>query len=175
MFVNWMTRNLAVGDPGTVRALVSDGRAGFARVLAGGTHVAATNAESCAMAATPLEPYAHRTTALHGAMLPQALPRFLSADEPGTGKTVMAGLYLREIQRLAPIKRAIIVCQANLATKWLGDFQRLQRDGLYQLTSASVRDDAALQRPVGGLARAGSGEPCGAGRHPVGEGSYARR
>lgn len=138
--------NLAAGDTQTVRPLVSDGRADSARVLAAmwtqWMHAAATNAESSAMAATPLKPYAHQTTAVYGAMLPQPLLRFLLADEPGTGKTIMAGLYLREMQRLGLVKRAIIVCPANLATKWVDDFERLLGGGLRQLTSATVREDA---------------------------------
>jgi superfamily II DNA or RNA helicase len=138
--------NLAAGDTETVRPLVSDGKADSARVLAAmwtqWMNAAATNAESSAMAATPLKPYAHQTTAVYGAMLPQPLLRFLLADEPGTGKTIMAGLYLREMQRLGLIKRAIIVCPANLATKWVDDFQRLLGGGLRQLTSATVREDA---------------------------------
>lgn len=138
--------NLAAGDTLTVRTLVSDGRADSARVLAAmwtqWMDAAATNAESSAMASTPLKPYAHQTTAVYGAMLPQPLLRFLLADEPGTGKTIMAGLYVREMQRLGLVKRAIIVCPANLATKWVDDFQRLLGGGLRQLTSATVRENA---------------------------------
>lgn len=138
--------NLAAGDTQTVRPLVSDGRADSARVLAAmwtqWMYAAATNAESSAMAATPLKPYAHQTTAVYGAMLPQPLLRFLLADEPGTGKTIMAGLYIREMQRLGLVKRALIVCPANLATKWVDDFERLLGGGLRQLTSATVREDA---------------------------------
>jgi superfamily II DNA or RNA helicase len=103
---------------------------------------AATNAETSAMAATPLKPYAHQTTAVYGAMLPQPRLRFLLADEPGTGKTIMAGLYIREMQRLGLVRRVLIVCPANLATKWVDDFQRLLGGGLRQLTSATVREDA---------------------------------
>lgn len=138
--------NLSAGDTTTVRPLVSDGRANSARVLAAmwtrWMDAAATNAETSAMASTPLKPYAHQTTAVYGAMLPQPLLRFLLADEPGTGKTIMAGLYIREMQRLGLVKRAIIVCPANLATKWVDDFQRLLGGGLRQLTSATVREDA---------------------------------
>jgi superfamily II DNA or RNA helicase len=138
--------NLAAGDTLTVRPLRSDGQAESARVLAAmwtqWMHAAAVNAESSAMAATPLKPYAHQTTAVYGAMLPQPLLRFLLADEPGTGKTIMAGLYIREMQRLGLVKRAIIVCPANLASKWVDDFDRLLGGGLRQLTSASVREDA---------------------------------
>ena len=138
--------NLAPGDTETVRALVSDGRADSARVLAGlwtrWMDAAATNAESSAMASTPLKPYAHQTTAVYGAMLPQPQLRFLLADEPGTGKTIMAGLYIREMQRLGLITRAIIVCPANLATKWVDDFARLLGGGLKHLTSETIRQDA---------------------------------
>ena len=63
-------------------------------------------------------------------------------NEPGTGKTIMAGLYLREMQRLGLVKRAVIVCPANLASKWVGDFSRLLGGGLRQITSATVREDA---------------------------------
>jgi superfamily II DNA or RNA helicase len=138
--------NVAAGDTLTVRLLFSDGRADSARVLAAmwtlWMRAAATNAETSAMASTPLRPYAHQTTAVYGAMLPQPRLRFLLADEPGTGKTIMAGLYIREMQRLGLVRRAIIVCPANLATKWVDDFQRLLGGGLRQLTSATVREDA---------------------------------
>jgi SNF2-related domain len=138
--------NLPAGDTKTVRLLTSDGGADSARVLAAmwtrWMQAAATNAESSAMASTPLKPYAHQTTAVYGAMLPQPLLRFLLCDEPGTGKTIMAGLYIREMQRLGLIKRAIIVCPANLATKWVDDFQRLLGGRLRQLTAATVREDA---------------------------------
>ncbi|PTR36690.1 type III restriction/modification enzyme restriction subunit [Rhodococcus sp. OK611] len=94
------------------------------------------------MASTPLKPYAHQTTAVYGAMLPQPQLRFLLADEPGTGKTIMAGLYIREMQRLGLVRRAIIVCPANLATKWVDDFARLLGGGLKHLTAETIRQDA---------------------------------
>nr|WP_255495461.1 helicase-related protein [Nocardia sp. GTS18] len=105
-------------------------------------HAAATNAETSAMASTPLKPYAHQTTAVYGAMLPQPQLRFLLADEPGTGKTIMAGLYIREMLRLGLVHRAIIVCPANLATKWVDDFGRLLGGGLKHLTAETIRQEA---------------------------------
>ncbi|MFC9965646.1 helicase-related protein [Nocardia ignorata] len=138
--------NLVAGDTQTVRALVSDGKAESAQVLAGmwtrWMDAAATNAETSAMASTQLKPYAHQTTAVYGAMLPQPQLRFLLADEPGTGKTIMAGLYIREMQRLGLVRRAIIICPANLATKWVDDFARLLGGGLKHLTAETIRQDA---------------------------------
>ena len=61
---------------------------------------ASAGARSAALASSPLKPYAHQMNAVYGAMLPQPNLRFLLADEPGTGKTIMAGMYLREMQRL---------------------------------------------------------------------------
>lgn len=134
------------GEPASVRAIASDGSGDSARVLAGmwtrWMAAAATNAESSAIASTQLRPYAHQTTAVYGAMLPQPLLRFLLADEPGTGKTIMAALYLREMQRMGLIKRAIIVCPANLASKWVADFDRFFGGGLRHLTANTIREGA---------------------------------
>ena len=105
------------------------------------------------MASMPLKPYAHQTTAVYGAMLPQPLLRFLLADEPGTGKTIMAGLYLREMQRLGSFKRALIVCPANLASKWVEDFSRLLGGGLRRITPATVREDALTHATICGSCR----------------------
>lgn len=137
---------LAADDTQTITKILTDGGADSARVLAGmwtrWMTAAATNAESSAIASTQLRPYAHQTTAVYGAMLPQPLLRFLLADEPGTGKTIMAGLYLREMQRLGLVHRAIIVCPANLASKWVADFGRFLGGGLRKLTANTVREDA---------------------------------
>src|SRR5205823_12252714 len=105
--------SLTADQADQVEVLAEDGRAPSARVLAGmwtrWMTAAATNAESTLLASTPLEPYAHQANAVYGAMLPQPYLRFLLADEPGTGKTIMAGLYLREMQRLGLIRRGLIV------------------------------------------------------------------
>jgi hypothetical protein len=140
------------GEDAVVRSIAPDGAGDSARVLAGmwtrWMAAAATNAESSAIASTQLRPYAHQATAVYGAMLPQPLLRFLLADEPGTGKTIMAGLYLREMQRLGLVHRAIVVCPANLASKWVADFKRFFGGGLRHLTAATVREDAVGSHPL---------------------------
>jgi hypothetical protein len=77
--------------------LIQDGAAPSRRVVAGmwtqWMAAAASNARSTLLASAPLNPYAHQANAVYGAMLPQPWLRFLLADEPGTGKTIMAGLY----------------------------------------------------------------------------------
>jgi superfamily II DNA or RNA helicase len=73
-------------------------------------------------------------------MLPQPRLRFLLADEPGTGKTIMAGMYLREMQRLGLVNRALVVSPAHLVTKWQADFERFFGGGLKRITSETAKD-----------------------------------
>jgi hypothetical protein len=57
---------------------------------------------SAVLATRPLQPYAHQDEAVFARMLAQPRLRFLLADEPGTGKTVMTGMYLAEATRRGP-------------------------------------------------------------------------
>ena len=103
---------------------------------------ASARARSAALASSPLKPYAHQMNAVYGAMLLQPNLRFLLADEPGTGKTIMAGMYLREMQRLGFVGRALVVAPAHLVTKWQADFERFFGGGLRQITAQTVREHA---------------------------------
>ena len=103
---------------------------------------ATSGAAATALASTPLKPYAHQQNAVYGAMLPQPRLRFLLADEPGTGKTIVAGLYLRKMQRLGLVRRGLVVVPANLVTKWQADFERFLGGGLRRITAATIREDA---------------------------------
>ena len=91
---------------------------------------AATNTTGAAMISSQLTPYPHQHQAVYQRMLPQPMLRFLLADEPGTGKTIMAGMYAREAQRLGIVKRCLVVSPAHLVTKWQADFARFFRWGL---------------------------------------------
>ena len=48
--------------------------------------------------------------------------------------------------RLGLVRRALIMCPANLATKWVDDFARLLGGGLRQITAAAIREDALWRR-----------------------------
>ncbi|MDP9437126.1 MAG: DEAD/DEAH box helicase, partial [Actinomycetota bacterium] len=126
--------------------LTEDGAGDSAAILAGlwasWMKAAGAGARSAAMASSPLKPYAHQMNAVYGAMLPQPALRFLLADEPGTGKTIMAGLYLREMQRLGFVRRALVVAPAHLVSKWQADFERFFGGGLRAITAQTVREHA---------------------------------
>jgi hypothetical protein len=117
-----------------------DSRALLAGLWTGWMRAAGAGARSAVLASSPLKPYAHQMNAVYGAMLPQPRLRFLLADEPGTGKTIMAGLYLREMQRLGFIHSALVVVPAHLVTKWQGDFERFFGGGLRAITAQTLRE-----------------------------------
>ena len=80
---------------------------------------------SAVLATTPLRPYAHQDEAVSGHMLNQPRLRLLLGDEPGTGKTIMTGMYLADARRRGLVSgKTIIVVPAHLVTKWLLDLER---------------------------------------------------
>jgi SNF2 family DNA or RNA helicase len=51
-------------------------------------------------------------------MLPRQPLRFLLADDPGAGKTIMAGLLIRELIARGDPQRCLIVCPGSLTEQW---------------------------------------------------------
>jgi hypothetical protein len=56
-----------------------------------------------------VEPLPHQITAVYESMLPRQPLRFVLADDPGAGKTIMAGLYIRELIMRADSRRILVV------------------------------------------------------------------
>ena len=63
-------------------------------------------------------PLPHQLAAVYGETLRRQPLRFLLADDPGAGKTIMAGLLIRELMLRGDLERCLIVCPANLADQW---------------------------------------------------------
>ena len=63
-------------------------------------------------------PLPHQITAVYEAMLPKQPLRFLLADDPGAGKTIMAGLLIKELCMRADAQRVLIVSPGSLTTQW---------------------------------------------------------
>ncbi|WP_166784953.1 helicase-related protein [Cryobacterium sp. Hz7] len=100
---------------------------------------------SAVLATRPLQPYAHQDEAVHGHMLNQPRLRFLLGDEPGTGKTIMAGMYLAEGRRQGLIRgRVVIIVPAHLVTKWERDMSRLFGVEVRRLTAAMAAEPKDL-------------------------------
>jgi len=71
-----------------------------------------------------IEPLPHQITAVYEAMLPRQPLRFLLADDPGAGKTIMAGLLIRELIVRGDLQRCLIVCPGSLAEQWQDELYR---------------------------------------------------
>ena len=66
----------------------------------------------------------HQIEAVYLKMLPQPRLRFLLADDPGAGKTIMAGLLIKELKLRQAIERVLILCPAPLTIQWQDELLR---------------------------------------------------
>jgi hypothetical protein len=71
-----------------------------------------------------VDPLPHQITAVYETMLPRQPLRFLLADDPGSGKTIMAGLLIKELLVRGDLQRCLIVCPGSLAEQWQDELDR---------------------------------------------------
>lgn len=71
-----------------------------------------------------VDPLPHQITAVYESMLPRQPLRFLLADDPGAGKTIMAGLLIKELITRGDLRRCLIVCPGSLAEQWQDELYR---------------------------------------------------
>jgi len=89
-----------------------------------------------AVSTSAVQPLPHQIKAVYGEMLPRQPLRFLLADDPGAGKTIMAGLLIKELMLRGDLQRCLVVSPGSLVEQWqdeLGekfgiDFDILTRD-----------------------------------------------
>jgi len=72
-----------------------------------------------------IDPLPHQRIAVYEYMLPQPRLRFLLADDAGAGKTIMAGLYIREMLARRLLQRILIVPPAGLIGNWQRELWQL--------------------------------------------------
>ena len=66
----------------------------------------------------------HQIEAVYRKMLPQPRLRFLLADDPGAGKTIMAGLLVKELKLRQAVERCLILVPAPLTIQWQDELLR---------------------------------------------------
>ena len=71
-----------------------------------------------------VEPLPHQITAVYESMLQRQPLRFLLADDPGAGKTIMAGLLIKELIARGDLVRCLVVCPGSLAEQWQDELYR---------------------------------------------------
>ncbi|HDO7840954.1 helicase-related protein [Legionella pneumophila] len=97
-----------------------------------------------------VEPLPHQISAVYEAMLPKQPLRFVLADDPGSGKTIMAGLLIRELIMRGDAKRILIVAPGSLTEQWQDEllekfgvtFDIFSREKQEQCASGNYFDEA---------------------------------
>ncbi len=76
-----------------------------------------------------VDPLPHQITAVYEEMLTRQPLRYLLADDPGAGKTIMTGLFLKELIARGDLKRCLICCPGMLVEQWQDElFQKFHLD-----------------------------------------------
>lgn len=99
-----------------------------------------------------IEPLPHQISAVYQEMLPRLPLRYILADDPGAGKTIMTGLFLKELLVRGDLKRCMIVSPGNLAEQWQDElyrkfnlrFEILTNDRIESAVTGNVFSEANL-------------------------------
>ena len=99
-----------------------------------------------------LDPLPHQIEAVYEKMLPRQPLRFLLADDPGAGKTIMAGLFCKELMIRGDVERCLIIAPGSLVEQWQDelwqkfalDFEILTKDMIEAARSGNPFDEQPL-------------------------------
>jgi len=86
-----------------------------------------------------VDPLPHQLDAVYNHLLKSARCRFLLADDAGAGKTIMAGLLLKELKLRGLVERVLIVCPANLAFQWQRELADRFQETFHILRGSDLR------------------------------------
>jgi superfamily II DNA or RNA helicase len=93
-----------------------------------------------------IDPLPHQITAVYEEMLPRQPLRFLLADDPGSGKTIMAGLLIKELLVRGDLRRCLVCCPGNLVEQWQDELHnRFHLD--FAIISRQTIEDSATVNP----------------------------
>lgn len=106
-----------------------------------------------AVTTSNIRPLPHQIKAVYEELLPRMPLRFLLADDPGAGKTIMAGLYAKELILRGDLQRMLVIAPGGLVEQW--------QDELY--TKFSI-DAVLLTRDLAASTK--DGNPF-TGHHPI--------
>ena len=99
-----------------------------------------------------IEPLPHQITAVYETMLARQPLRYLLADDPGAGKTIMTGLLIKELMIRGDLHRCLIVAPGNLVEQWQDELSRRFHLPFDILTNdrleASVSGNAFAELPL---------------------------
>ena len=93
-----------------------------------------------------VDPLPHQLEAIYDYLLKLARVRFLLADDAGAGKTIMAGLLIRELELRGLAERVLIVCPANLAFQWQRELKEKFDTKFLVLKGQDIRDQFGVNQ-----------------------------
>jgi len=105
-----------------------------------------------AISTSDLQALPHQITAVYNELLPRTPLRFLLADDPGAGKTIMCGLYVKELLLRDDLARCLIVASGSLVDQWQDELY--EKFGLHfeiltrSLIDASVQGNVFERQPL---------------------------
>ena len=93
-----------------------------------------------------VDPLPHQLEAVYDYLLKLAQVRFLLADDAGAGKTIMAGLLIRELRLRGLADRVLIVCPANLAFQWQRELNEKFDERFQVIKGNDIRDQFGMNQ-----------------------------
>ncbi len=93
-----------------------------------------------------VDPLPHQLEAVYDYLLKLARVRFLLADDAGAGKTIMAGLLIRELKLRGLVERIMIACPSNLAFQWQRELKEKFDEKFLVLKGSDIRDQFGVNQ-----------------------------
>ena len=93
-----------------------------------------------------VDPLPHQLEAIYDYLLKLARVRFLLADDAGAGKTIMAGLLIRELQLRGLAERILVVCPANLSFQWQRELKEKFDEKFLVLKGGDIREQFGVNQ-----------------------------
>ena len=93
-----------------------------------------------------VDPLPHQLEAVYEHLLKLPTVRFLLADDAGAGKTIMAGLLVRELKLRGLVERVLVVCPANLSFQWQRELKEKFDEKFLVLKGSDIRDQFGVNQ-----------------------------
>jgi hypothetical protein len=93
-----------------------------------------------------VDPLPHQLEAVYDYLLKLARVRFLLADDAGAGKTIMAGLLIRELKLRGLAERVLIICPANLTFQWQRELKDKFEEKFVVMKGDQIREQFGINQ-----------------------------
>jgi SNF2-related domain len=93
-----------------------------------------------------VDPLPHQLEAVYDSLFKLARVRFLLADDAGAGKTIMAGLLIRELKLRGLADRVLVVCPANLTFQWQRELKEKFDEKFIVLKGGDIREQYGINQ-----------------------------